>query len=89
MSAMLSDYFFNIDTRGDLHAAEEAAYESWLEQQDIGFLLSNDAGDLLSDALGGVDIRQRVKDLVEAKFNQEMESDRRDYDFDESAIWDV
>ena len=86
MSAVLSDYFLNIDTRADEQAAQDAAFEAWLECQDLGSLL--DADDLLMLANTGHDIRNQVQTLVQAKYNEEVEAARRDDAFERAyANW--
>ena len=86
--AKLSDYFLNIDTRADELADEDAAFDSWLEDQDFLFLLNAEAADLLNDAYCGVDIRSRVQDLVDKKYREYVTDYQRDCAFDEASIWD-
>ena len=80
MSAVLSDYFLNIDTRADEQAAEDAAFEAWLELQDLGSIL--DADDLLMLAFTGHDIRNKVHKEVMRHYREAVESARRDNEFE-------
>lgn len=82
MSAVLSDYFLNIDIRTEQLAAEDAAFESWLECQDLAFLLGSEADDLLMLAFSGHDIRNRVHKLVHAEYDRQVLEARRDYEFE-------
>lgn len=83
-----SDYFLNIDTRGEEQAAEDEAFEAWVVDQDFLFLLNAEAADLLNDAWCGVDISAKVDRLVRQKYQEHVQSYLADCAFDEAQIWD-
>lgn len=88
MNAVLSDYFLNIDIRGENQAAEDEAFENWVADQDFLFLLNAEAADLLDAAFCGDDIRAKVDQLVRAKYQEHVQSYLADCAFDEAQIWD-
>ena len=86
MSAVLSDYFLNIDTRADELADEDAAFESWLECQDLSTLIDGD--DLLMLAFSGHDIRDSVHRQVMQKYREAVREARLDDEFERAyANW--
>lgn len=88
MNAVLSDYFLNIDIRGENLASEDEAFESWVSNQDFLFLLNAEAADLLNDVWCGQDIRTKVDQLVRQKYQEHVQSYLADCAFDEAEIWD-